>query len=88
MPVFQQFRQRRPEGGEAAGAERGRPLPLYGQGGSTQHPECLPATPGQADQFAGRPLIERILGTDPPSTALNAAAVIWQFFARHPKPAG
>ena len=36
----------------------------------------------------GRPLIERILGTDPPSTALNATAVIWQFFARHPKAAG
>ena len=34
---------------------------------------------------AARPLIQRILGTDPPSTALNATQVIWQFFAAHPR---
>ena len=32
-----------------------------------------------------KPLIQRILGTDPPSTALNATQVIWQFFAAHPR---
>jgi polyhydroxybutyrate depolymerase len=34
---------------------------------------------------ASKPLIQRILGTDPPSTALNATQVIWQFFAAHPR---
>jgi polyhydroxybutyrate depolymerase len=34
---------------------------------------------------ASRPLLQRILGTDPPSTALNATQVIWQFFAAHPR---
>jgi polyhydroxybutyrate depolymerase len=46
---------------------------------------------GAGHQWPGapdRPLIQRILGTDPPSTALSATAVLWQFFARHPKPAG
>ena len=28
-------------------------------------------------------LAQRLLGTDPPSTALNATAVIWHFFAAH-----
>jgi polyhydroxybutyrate depolymerase len=45
---------------------------------------------GAGHQWPGapdRPLIQRILGTDPPSTALSATAVIWQFFARHPMPA-
>jgi len=34
---------------------------------------------------ASKPLIQRLLGTDPPSTALNATQVIWQFFAAHPR---
>ena len=29
-------------------------------------------------------LAQRLLHTDPPSTALNATHVIWQFFAAHP----
>ncbi len=28
-------------------------------------------------------LAQRLLHTDPPSTALNATQVIWQFFAAH-----
>lgn len=34
----------------------------------------------------GRPgtAIQRLLGADPPSTALNATATIWRFFAAHP----
>lgn len=46
---------------------------------------------GAGHQWPGapdRPLIQRILGTDPPSTALSATAVIWRFFLHHPKPAG
>jgi polyhydroxybutyrate depolymerase len=34
---------------------------------------------------ASRPVLQRLLGTDPPSTALNATQVIWQFFAAHPR---
>jgi polyhydroxybutyrate depolymerase len=34
---------------------------------------------------ASRPLLQRLLSTDPPSTALNATQVIWQFFAAHPR---
>jgi polyhydroxybutyrate depolymerase len=34
---------------------------------------------------AARPMLQRLLGTDPPSTALNATQVIWQFFAAHPR---
>ena len=30
-------------------------------------------------------LAQRLLHTDPPSTALNATRVIWQFFAAHPR---
>jgi polyhydroxybutyrate depolymerase len=43
---------------------------------------------GAGHQWPGsapRPLIQRLLGTDPPSTALNATQVIWQFFATHPR---
>lgn len=36
---------------------------------------------------ASKPLVQKLLGTDPPSTALDATATIWQFFAAHPKPA-
>jgi polyhydroxybutyrate depolymerase len=32
----------------------------------------------------GRPLIERALGLDPPSSALDATQTIWMFFASHP----
>jgi polyhydroxybutyrate depolymerase len=31
-------------------------------------------------------LAQKLLHTDPPSTALNATQVIWQFFAAHPRP--
>lgn len=34
---------------------------------------------------AGKPVMERILGTDQPSTALDATATIWRFFAAHPR---
>jgi polyhydroxybutyrate depolymerase len=43
---------------------------------------------GAGHQWPGsapKPLIQRILGTDPPSTALDATQVIWQFFAAHPR---
>ena len=35
----------------------------------------------------GKPswLAQHLLHLDPPSTALNATAVIWQFFAAHPR---
>jgi polyhydroxybutyrate depolymerase len=36
--------------------------------------------PGGAD----KPALAKILGTDPPSTALNATQVIWSFFVGHP----
>jgi polyhydroxybutyrate depolymerase len=36
--------------------------------------------PGAAPKSA----VQRLLGSDPPSTALNATAVIWRFFAAHP----
>ena len=42
---------------------------------------------GAGHQWPGsapKPLIQRLLGTDPPSNALSATAVIWQFFATHP----
>jgi polyhydroxybutyrate depolymerase len=43
---------------------------------------------GAGHQWPGarrEPLAEKVLGTDPPSTALDATSVIWQFFAAHPK---
>ncbi len=42
---------------------------------------------GAGHQWPGAvpsPLIQRLLHTDPPSTALSATSVIWQFFAAHP----
>ncbi len=33
----------------------------------------------------GKPLLEKLLQTDSPSSALDATAVIWQFFAAHPR---
>lgn len=45
---------------------------------------------GAGHQWPGsppKPLIQRLLGTDPPSRALNATGVIWSFFAAHPAPA-
>ncbi|HEX4058413.1 MAG TPA: PHB depolymerase family esterase [Galbitalea sp.] len=36
--------------------------------------------PGSAE----RPVLEKVLGTDPPSQALNATETIWAFFAAHP----
>jgi polyhydroxybutyrate depolymerase len=42
---------------------------------------------GAGHQWPGsapRSKLQRILGSDPPSTALNATQVIWQFFAAHP----
>ncbi len=38
--------------------------------------------PGAAPDW----LAQKLLHTDPPSTALNATQVIWQFFAAHPRP--
>ena len=49
----------------------------------------LIAIAGAGHQWPGsapHPLRELLLGTDPPSTALNATATIWTFFAGHPKP--
>jgi polyhydroxybutyrate depolymerase len=43
---------------------------------------------GAGHQWPGAapdPVAQRLLGTDPPSTALDATAVIWQFFAAHPR---
>jgi polyhydroxybutyrate depolymerase len=37
--------------------------------------------PGSPD----RPVLQRLLGTDPPSPAVDATSVIWQFFAAHPR---
>lgn len=45
---------------------------------------------GAGHQWPGsrpKPLIQRLLHLDPPSTALNATNVIWRFFAAHPAPA-
>ncbi len=42
---------------------------------------------GAGHQWPGspsRPVIQKVLGLDPPSTALDATPVIWQFFAAHP----
>lgn len=44
---------------------------------------------GAGHQWPGsppKPLIQRLLGTDPPSTALSATDTIWRFFAAHPAP--
>jgi polyhydroxybutyrate depolymerase len=41
---------------------------------------------GAGHQWPGsvpRPLVQRLLHLDPPSTALNATSVIWRFFAAH-----
>ena len=43
---------------------------------------------GAGHQWPGAvpsPQAQRLLATDPPSTALNATQVIWQFFAAHPR---
>jgi polyhydroxybutyrate depolymerase len=44
---------------------------------------------GAGHQWPGsapKPVIQRLLGLDVPSTALNATDVIWQFFGAHPAP--
>ncbi|GHJ43930.1 hypothetical protein Cs7R123_12720 [Catellatospora sp. TT07R-123] len=44
---------------------------------------------GAGHQWPGsvpKPVLERALGLDPPSTALDATAAIWTFFAAHPRP--
>jgi polyhydroxybutyrate depolymerase len=44
---------------------------------------------GAGHQWPGAepdPLAQKLLHTDPPSTALNATQVIWRFFAAHPRP--
>jgi polyhydroxybutyrate depolymerase len=44
---------------------------------------------GAGHQWPGspsRPVIQKVLGLDPPSTALDATATIWRFFAAHPAP--
>jgi polyhydroxybutyrate depolymerase len=40
--------------------------------------------PGSAPKSA----LQRLLGADPPSDALDATGTIWQFFAAHPRPTG
>jgi polyhydroxybutyrate depolymerase len=48
----------------------------------------LIAIAGAGHQWPGAvpdPLGQRLLGLDPPSRALNATQVIWQFFAAHAK---
>lgn len=44
-------------------------------GAGHQWPGAVPAAP----------LVRRLLGSDPPSQALDATAVIWRFFAAHPR---
>jgi polyhydroxybutyrate depolymerase len=34
------------------------------------------------------PRAARMLGIDPPTTAVDATATLWQFFAAHPRPPG
>jgi polyhydroxybutyrate depolymerase len=49
----------------------------------------LIAIAGAGHQWPGsasHPVRERLLGADPPSTALDATATIWTFFAGHPRP--
>jgi polyhydroxybutyrate depolymerase len=44
---------------------------------------------GAGHQWPGAvpdPLAQRLLHLDPPSAALNATQVIWEFFAAHPQP--
>jgi polyhydroxybutyrate depolymerase len=44
---------------------------------------------GAGHQWPGaakKPGVEALLRADPPSTALDATAVMWRFFAAHPKP--
>ena len=41
---------------------------------------------GAGHQWPGsvsRPVLEKVLGLDPPSTALNATDTIWTFFSQH-----
>jgi polyhydroxybutyrate depolymerase len=43
---------------------------------------------GAGHQWPGavaKPAVQKLLRLDPPSTALNATAVIWRFFAAHPR---
>jgi len=45
---------------------------------------------GAGHQWPGavpRPLVQKALGLDPPSTALDATRTIWAFLAAHPRPA-
>lgn len=44
---------------------------------------------GAGHQWPGsksKPLVQKLLNTDPPSTAIKATHTIWQFFTAHPKP--
>jgi len=44
---------------------------------------------GAGHQWPGsspRTVLERLVGLDPPSTALDATATLWRFFAAHPAP--
>jgi polyhydroxybutyrate depolymerase len=57
-----------------------------GRGGSLVE---LITIAGAGHQWPGATLnvlAQKLLHTDPPSTALNATQVIWQFFAAHPRP--
>jgi len=45
---------------------------------------------GAGHQWPGgdnKPVVQRVLGLDPPSTALSATDTIWRFFAAHPRAA-
>ena len=59
-----------------ASCPRGRAVELITiAGAGHQWPDAIP-----------NPAAEKILHTGPPSTALNATQVIWQFFESHPRP--
>jgi polyhydroxybutyrate depolymerase len=50
----------------------------------------LVAIAGAGHQWPGsaaKPVIQRLLGTDPPATEIDATQVIWTFFSEHPQPA-
>jgi len=89
----------KPSGDRAGVTRRGRPVPLpLPYPGSSLLETSLASCPdgravelitiaGAGHQWPGspdRPLIQKALGLDTPSTALNATDVVWAFFAAHP----
>jgi polyhydroxybutyrate depolymerase len=58
-------------------------------GGRTVELITITGAGHQCPGSVSRPALQRLLHLDAPSTALNATAVIWRFFAAHPAhPAG